>query len=490
MKNKILKILIFLIILLSNFTFILNVKASTPVFIITSEEIDFEEGYQFIAKVNLDTDNIKIKRTDLVINYNPKILKVIDKSNNPGIQISEVNDLGVYQVNNVNEEIGEINISILGQAKSSINLELANILFETLNHGKADISINVNLSKIYNEADQAIGFRTTDLVISRIIEDRNDLKILHAQSTYLAEENTDITLDVSLFAENQEIRNFDIFYRTVKDGPNFLDNWKTLELEERNNNKYTVTIPAHDVELPGITYYFKIQTTKRSTTLPRPITLENAYQIRVVTKEEFENQDPPVVILDPPSGIFEKEIEVIAKSDKPNVRIFCSLDGTEPNFNSYIYVSPFLLRTTTTIKCFGIDSMNNIGEVVTGNYTKSEGLISANLEANPINIIQGQTSILNWNTSNADQAFIEPNLGYVELNGYREVRPLNTTTYTLIASKAGKSVEDKVTIYVSQKTMPTPIEPPNTGPEEISYILLLTISLATIYRINQNQKFK
>jgi len=487
MNRKFFKIFISLIIILSNLYLIPNTKAATPIFSITSEEIDFEEGSQFIAQVNLDTDHIKIKRADLLITYNPKILKVIDRSSRPGVQISETNNLGIYQLNHVDRNLGEINISILGQGESSSNLKLAKILFETLDHGKANISIDVNVSKIYDESDQEIGFRTTDLIISRIIEARNNLRMLHAQSTYLAEENKKITLDVSFSADNQELRNFTIFYRTIDEGEEFAEEWKSEELEEKNDNRYSVTIPANEVKTPGLTYYFKLQTTKRSTTLPRPITLENAYQIKIVTREEFENQDPPIVTLNPPSASFDQEITVVASPDKPNVRIFCSLDGSTPTTSSYIYVTPFLLRSSATIKCFGIDNMNNTGEIVEGNYTKTEGIISAGLKANPLQIIQGQTSMLTWATTNAEQAFISPDLGYVSLNGFKEVRPLQTTTYTLVAKKDERFFEDQVTIYVSQKSLPTPIAPPGTGPEDLSYVLFLSISLSLIYIIKKNQ---
>jgi peptidoglycan hydrolase CwlO-like protein len=55
-------------------------------------------------------------------------------------------------------------------------------------------------------------------------------------------------------------------------------------------------------------------------------------------------------------------------------------------------------------------------------------------------IMQGQTSILSWQVSNADKIRIEPGIGPVSALGSVAVKPSIATTYTLTATnKAGKS---------------------------------------------------
>jgi predicted nucleic acid-binding Zn-ribbon protein len=55
-------------------------------------------------------------------------------------------------------------------------------------------------------------------------------------------------------------------------------------------------------------------------------------------------------------------------------------------------------------------------------------------------ILPGQTSILSWHVSNADQIRIEPGIGSVSALGSVAVKPSTATTYTLIAiNEAGQS---------------------------------------------------
>jgi len=85
-------------------------------------------------------------------------------------------------------------------------------------------------------------------------------------------------------------------------------------------------------------------------------------------------------------------------------------------------------------------------------------------------IMPGQTSILSWQVANADQIYIEPDIGPVSALGSRAIDPSKTTTYTLTAVnregkirqtcriEVGKSLtisSDRILPQVSLKPDPT-----------------------------------
>ena len=81
-----------------------------------------------------------------------------------------------------------------------------------------------------------------------------------------------------------------------------------------------------------------------------------------------------------------------------------------------------------------------------GNYLEIEVLHeaifpSALLEAEPVIVIKGETSILTWTSENALSCYLtcdpQPDIGEVDLNGTLEVSPDVTTTYTLTANGLG-----------------------------------------------------
>jgi hypothetical protein len=80
---------------------------------------------------------------------------------------------------------------------------------------------------------------------------------------------------------------------------------------------------------------------------------------------------------------------------------------------------------------------------------------TALLTAMPTSIQSGQSSTLQWSTSNA--ATVTLNGGSVAANGSRMVSPTTTTTYTLVATNASGSVTSTATVTV---TAPPPPPPP------------------------------
>ena len=69
----------------------------------------------------------------------------------------------------------------------------------------------------------------------------------------------------------------------------------------------------------------------------------------------------------------------------------------------------------------------------------------------PKRIDQGQSTTLRWNTTNATRVSIEPGVGTVRTRGIYRDSPSKTTTYTLTAANATKSVKATVTVTVTAK---------------------------------------
>lgn len=80
--------------------------------------------------------------------------------------------------------------------------------------------------------------------------------------------------------------------------------------------------------------------------------------------------------------------------------------------------------------------------------TISFSAASASVEA-------GSCTSLNWTTTGATSATIDPVLGPVEPNGSRPVCPKSTTTYTLTASGPGGTRNESTTVSVAEKAKPT-----------------------------------
>ncbi len=88
-------------------------------------------------------------------------------------------------------------------------------------------------------------------------------------------------------------------------------------------------------------------------------------------------------------------------------------------------------------------------------------LVSAGLTASPGTICIGQSTHLNWTSTNATSIVISPGVGSVNPYGGLDVYPTQTTTYTITASNTtggyGSSNTGSVTVYVTGSCgTPTP----------------------------------
>jgi len=85
---------------------------------------------------------------------------------------------------------------------------------------------------------------------------------------------------------------------------------------------------------------------------------------------------------------------------------------------------------------------------------------TATLAANPSVIQQGQSTVLTWQTSNANEIAIA-GLGTLSPSGSRSITPSESTTYTLVAKGPGgtKDVSARVTVNAPiAKTTPSPTD--------------------------------
>ncbi|HKD92257.1 MAG TPA: protein kinase [Terriglobales bacterium] len=80
-------------------------------------------------------------------------------------------------------------------------------------------------------------------------------------------------------------------------------------------------------------------------------------------------------------------------------------------------------------------------------------------------IQSGQSTRLTWATQNATDVSIDPAVGGVDVNGYRDVSPTATTKYTLTAKSGGGSVSQSVTITVEAAVVKSQPEAPKKSPD-------------------------
>jgi peptidoglycan-associated lipoprotein len=84
------------------------------------------------------------------------------------------------------------------------------------------------------------------------------------------------------------------------------------------------------------------------------------------------------------------------------------------------------------------------------------------LQASPSSINKGESATLSWNSTDATQLTIAPDVGDVTAQGSTKVTPSDTTTYTITATGPGGSASATATVTVSAPPPP----PPPQGPSD------------------------
>ncbi len=88
---------------------------------------------------------------------------------------------------------------------------------------------------------------------------------------------------------------------------------------------------------------------------------------------------------------------------------------------------------------------------------------TVSLTATPTTIERGQSTTLEWKSTNATTLNLEPGLGQVPPQGTLTVSPYESMTYRILAKGAGGSAEASVRVTVNPR--PVPPEPP--PPQEV-----------------------
>jgi peptidoglycan-associated lipoprotein len=85
------------------------------------------------------------------------------------------------------------------------------------------------------------------------------------------------------------------------------------------------------------------------------------------------------------------------------------------------------------------------------------------LQASPSSINKGESSTLSWNSTDATQLSIAPEVGAVTAQGSTKVSPSDSTTYTVTATGPGGSASATATVSVNAPPPPPP--PPAPEPD-------------------------
>lgn len=86
----------------------------------------------------------------------------------------------------------------------------------------------------------------------------------------------------------------------------------------------------------------------------------------------LEVMEVPAPVTFPAPGVYINNVTVILSSAMPGAKIYYTLDGSEPDENSNLYLGPLLIRETTELKARAYAS-GIFGEVALFTYTVKEG---------------------------------------------------------------------------------------------------------------------
>ncbi|WP_446007896.1 hypothetical protein [Candidatus Electrothrix sp.] len=122
------------------------------------------------------------------------------------------------------------------------------------------------------------------------------------------------------------------------------------------------------------------------------------------------------------------------------------------DFSGFTFVTP-TITTIYTITAQGPGGTAT--DTVTVEVAGTTPAPTVTISADPTSITAGDSSTLNWISTNADSVSIDKGIGTVDLNGSVAVAPTETSTYTITATGAGGTATDTVTVEVSASPAPT-----------------------------------
>ncbi len=157
----------------------------------------------------------------------------------------------------------------------------------------------------------------------------------------------------------------------------------------------------------------------------------------------------PTVDLTVNPGVIQQGNSAVLSWTSTNAD-FCTASGgwsgTKSTFGSET-VSP-TTNANFTLTCF--NSQGQVSDSVSLSVI-AQPLPTVSLTANPGSVTQGNSSVLIWNTSNADTCTASGGWsGTKTLQGSETVTPSINTTFTLTCSNARGQASDSVTVFVNQ----------------------------------------
>lgn len=88
------------------------------------------------------------------------------------------------------------------------------------------------------------------------------------------------------------------------------------------------------------------------------------------------------------------------------------------------------------------------------------------LQASPSSVNKGEAATLSWNSTDATQLSIDPEVGPVTAQGSTKVTPADSTTYTITATGPGGSANATASVSVNAPPPPPP-RPAEPSPDEL-----------------------
>jgi hypothetical protein len=175
-----------------------------------------------------------------------------------------------------------------------------------------------------------------------------------------------------------------------------------------------------------------------------------------------------IVLYDPPSITFSGSPTAIVRGQTSTLSwnvtgVIDSININQGigavNSSGSIVVSP-QSTTTYTLSASGPGGTTSAIVTITVYVPPSTTLFLDNTS-----IIRGQCTVLRWvTTGDATSATVTPGIGSVNINGFTQICPTETTTYNIFVTGLGGSDSDSITLTVYQ---PPTVE--LSGPESLNY---------------------
>ena len=430
----------------------------------------------FDITVAIDKRGNTLQTIDLYLQYDPEYLKVVDQNTATAEpDLPTTSTFGSVTSQDVDNVTGEIHVT-LNAGNSNEIVDIITVPLEHYKEGKTEFTISTKTKLLVD--GEAIPYRSSKVISGQTITPTHSTRFAHVQSNFLALEDTPVNLEVYIDTP-ETIEKVELQYQTRNEGI-ATDPFKKVLMTSSDGKKFTFTIPSFDVRAPGVVYCFQTDTDQTFFVLPRPCSIENAFEIFVLPDDQFNDDAPPELTITPPGGSFTDPVNVSVTANEP-ATIYCTTNGTEPTQNSPVYQGSFTFANNTTLKCIAEDIVGNVSGVKTEVY--NFGGLQVTLVADPDIIAKPGNSTLRWTSSGATTLVIDQGVGDVIANGDKVVFVPKLTTYTITASNGTESKQAQATVRVL-----------NSGPEidlsasKDSINLGETVILSWVSRNLENEK--